>query len=173
MARPTEGIREHHKMLEERLHGFWHNIESLQKFSDQERELLDDLMTFLKEELLPHAEGEEKHLYGKVAELMRNPLFTKTMEMDHQFIKQYITELETVIKNVHKESADVTIKRIQTTASKLQGIVDPHFQKENEVYLPILDEKLSKEQVQKEVIEPMHAYSGRHEGHGHGHGHHH
>ncbi len=173
MARPTEDIREHHKMLEERLHGFWHNIESLQKFSDQERGLLDDLMTFLKEELLPHAEGEEKHLYGKVAELMRNPLFTKTMEMDHQFIKQYITELETVIKNVHKESADVTIKRIQTTASKLQGIIDPHFQKENEVYLPILDEKLSKEQVEKEVIEPMHAYSGSHEGHGHGHGHHH
>ncbi len=171
MARPTEDIREHHKMLEERLHGFWHNIESLQKFSDQERGLLDDLMTFLKEELLPHAEGEEKHLYGKVAELMRNPLFTKTMEMDHQFIKQYITELETVIKNVHKESADVTIKRIQTTASKLQGIVDPHFQKENEVYLPILDEKLSKEQVEKEVIEPMHAYSVGHEGHGHGHHH--
>ncbi len=171
MARPTEGIRAHHKMLEERLHGFWHNIESLQKFRDQERGLLDDLMTFLKEELLPHAEGEEKHLYGKVAELMRNPLFTKTMEMDHQFIKQYITELETVIENVHKESADVTIKRIQTTASKLQGIVDPHFQKENEVYLPILDEKLSKEQVEKEVIEPMHAYSGSHEGHGHDHHH--
>ncbi len=173
MARPTEDIREHHKMLEERLHGFWHNIESLQKFSDQERGLLDDLMTFLKEELLPHAEGEEKHLYGKVAELMRNPLFTKTMEMDHQFIKQYITELETVIKNLHKESADVTIKRIQMTASKLQGIIDPHFQKENDVYLPILDEKLSKEQVEKEVIEPMHAYGGSHEGHGHGHGHHH
>ncbi len=173
MARPTEDIREHHKMLEERLHGFWHNIESLQKFRDQDRGLLDELMTFLKEELLPHAEGEEKHLYGKVAELMRNPLFTKTMEMDHQFIKQYITELETVIKNVHKESADVTIKRIQMTASKLQGIIDSHFQKENEVYLPILDEKLSKEQVEKEVIEPMHAYSGSHEGHGHGHGHHH
>ncbi len=171
MARPTEDIREHHKMLEERLHGFWHNIESLQKFGDQERGLLDELMTFLKEELLPHAEGEEKHLYGKVAELMRNPLFTKTMEMDHQFIKQYITELETVINNVHKESADVTIKRIQTTTSKLQGIVDPHFQKENEVYLPILDEKLSKEQVEKEVIEPMHAYSGSHEGHGHDHHH--
>lgn len=171
MARPTEDIREHHKMLEEGLHGFWHKIEYLQEFSDRERGLLDDLMTFLNEELLPHAEGEEKHLYGKVAELMRNPLFTKTMEMDHQFIKQYIIELETVIKNVHKQSVDVTIKRIQTTASKLQGIIDPHFQKENDVYLPILDEKLSKEQVEKEVIEPMHAYSGNPEGHGHGHGH--
>ena len=171
MARPTEDIREHHKMLEERLHGFWHKIESLQKFSAQERRLLDDLMTFLKEELLPHAEGEEKHLYGKVAELMKNPLFTKTMEMDHQFIKQYITELETVINNVHKESANVTIKRIQTIASKLQGIIEPHFQKGNDVYLPILDEKLSKEQVENEVIEPMHAYGGSHEGHGHGHHH--
>ncbi|MFQ5863307.1 MAG: hemerythrin domain-containing protein [Candidatus Brocadiales bacterium] len=172
MARPTEDIREHHKMLEEKLHGFFHDIESLQKFSARERGQLDDLMNFLKEELLPHAEGEEKHLYGKVAELMNNPLFTKTMEMDHQFIKQYITELETEINNVYKESADVTIKKIQKTASKLQGIMEPHFQKENDVYLPILDEKLSKERVEKEVIEPMHAYGGSHEGHGHGgHGH--
>ncbi len=84
-----------------------------------------------------------------------------------------MTVLETFIKKGNKDWADVTIKKIQTTASKLQGIIDPHFQKENEVYLPILDEKLSKEQVEKEVIEPMHAYSGSHEGHGHGHGHHH
>ena len=122
------------------------------------------MMTFLKEEFLPHAEGEKKHLYGKVAELMKNSLFTKTMEMDHQFIKQDRIELETVIKNVHKESADVTIKRIQATASKLQGAIDPHFQKKNDVYLPILDEKLSKEQV-----EPMHAYGDSHKGHGHSH----
>lgn len=170
MVRPTESIREHHKMLEERLHGFWHNIENLQKFSAQERGQLDDLITFLKEELLPHAEGEEKHLYGKVAELMGNPLFTKTMALDHQFIKQYIAELETEISNVYKEPAEITIKKIQRAASRLQGIMDPHFQKENDVYLPILDEKLSKEQVEKEVIEPMHAY-GAHAAHGHGHGH--
>ncbi|OHB88428.1 MAG: hypothetical protein A3C38_02025 [Planctomycetes bacterium RIFCSPHIGHO2_02_FULL_50_42] len=188
MARPTDPIRDHHKALEEQVHGFFNNIENLQKFSAEEKQQLQDLIKFLKEELLPHAEGEEKYLYKKVGQLMNNPLFTKTMELDHQHIKRYISELEAEIKDVYKEAADVTIKKIQKAANKLQGLMMPHFQKENDVYLPILDEKLSAEQVYLEIIRPMHGKGGHggpaqahghgheghghgHEGHGHGHGH--
>ncbi len=174
MTRPTDPIRDHHKALEEQLHGFFHCIENLEKFSSEEKEKLKEFTAFLKNDVLPHAEGEEKHLYKKVGELMGNPLFTKTMEIDHQHIKQFISELETEINNVYKEAADVTIKKLQQTAGKLRGIMELHFQKENDVYLPILDEKLSAEQVYLEVIKPMHGHGGGHghEGHGHeGHGH--
>ncbi|MCB7129078.1 MAG: hemerythrin domain-containing protein [Candidatus Brocadiales bacterium] len=170
MTRPTEPIRDHHKMLHKQIDTLFENVEKLQKFSAQERGKLDDLMNFLKNDLLPHAEGEERHLYKKVGELMKNPLFTKTMELDHQHIKQYISELETEINNVYKDSADATVRRVQTAATKLRGIIEPHFQKEDDVYLPILDEKLSAEQVYLDVIKPMHGHGGGH-GHGHDHGH--
>ncbi len=177
MTRPTDPIRDHHKMLHKQIHDLFQYVEGLKKFSAQERGRLNDLITFLKEEVLPHAEGEEKYLYKKVGELMNNPLFTKTMELDHQHIKRYISELETEINNVYKEAADGTIAKIQTAASKLRGLMEPHFQKEDDVYLPLLDEKLSAEQVYLEVIKPMHSHGGghghgqEHAGHGHGHSH--
>ncbi|MEK7241508.1 MAG: hemerythrin domain-containing protein, partial [Planctomycetota bacterium] len=68
MARPTEEIREHHKHLEQRLEGYWKAVEALDRFSAQERMQLQDFMEFLKLELLPHAEAEEKYLYRKVGE---------------------------------------------------------------------------------------------------------
>ncbi|MEE9201380.1 MAG: hemerythrin domain-containing protein [Candidatus Brocadiales bacterium] len=172
MTRPTDPIRDHHKMLRKQIDDLFQYVDGIKKFSAQERGRLDDLINFLKNDVLPHAEGEEKHLYKKVGELMNNPLFTKTMELDHQHIKQYISELETEINNVYKDSADSTVRRIQTAASKLRGIMEPHFQKEDDVYLPILDEKLSAEQVYLEVIKPMHSHGGGH-GQGHGHGHEH
>ncbi len=177
MARPTDPMRDHHKALEEQLHGFFNFIETLDKFGAEEKEKLKEFAAFLKNDILPHAEGEEKHLYKKVGELMGNPLFTKTMEIDHQHITRFISDLETETNNIFKEAADVTIKKLKQTAGKLQGIMELHFQKENDVYLPILDEKLSAEQVYLEVIKPMHGHGGGHggghghEGHGHGHGH--
>ncbi|MFN3467600.1 MAG: hemerythrin domain-containing protein [Candidatus Brocadiales bacterium] len=170
MERPTEEIREHHRHLEQRLEGFWKAVKGLDKFSAHERMQLQDFMEFLKLELLPHAEAEEKYLYRKVGEIMKNPMFTKTMEVDHEAIKAYIHELEEEIALAYKESAQKQIRKIQKAANKLEGILAVHFRKEEEVYLPILDSKLSAEEVQREVITPMHATPA---GHGHGHGHSH
>lgn len=173
MARPTEEIREHHKHLEHKLAGFWKAVEGLDRLSAQERVQLQDLMEFLKMELLPHAEAEEKYLYNKVGEVMKNPMFTKTMEVDHEVIRAYIHELEEEIAQAYKESAQKQVKRVQKAANKLEGLLTVHFRKEEEVYLPILDEKLSKEEVEKEVVAPMHAASVGYGGHGHSHGHEH
>jgi|GEM_PF-895827 len=171
MARPTEEIREHHKHLEQRLEGYWKAVEALDRFSAQERMQLQDFMEFLKLELLPHAEAEEKHLYRKVGEVMKNPMFTRTMEVDHEAIKAYIHELEGEIAQAYKESAQQQVKKIQKVANKLEGILAVHFRKEEEVYLPILDGKLSAEEIEKDVITPMHAASTGSAGHGHGHAH--
>jgi iron-sulfur cluster repair protein YtfE (RIC family) len=180
MVRPTEEIREHHKHLEQRLGTFWKAVEGLEKFTPREKVQLQDLMDFLKMELLPHAEAEEKYLYRKVAEVMKNPMFTKTMEVDHEVIKAYIHELEDEIDRAYKESSPKQLNKVQKVSNKLEGLLTCHFRKEEEVYLPILDEKLSAEVIEREVIAPMHAapaghgHSHGHEhGHGHGHGHEH
>ncbi len=182
MAKPTQEIREHHKHLEQKLEGYWKAVEGLDKFSAHERMQLQDLMEFCKLELLPHAEAEEKYLYRKVGEAMKNSLFTRTMEVDHEVIKAYIHELEEEIAQAYKDSSPGQIKKIQKAANKLEGLMAVHFRKEEEVYLPILDEKLSADVIEREIIQPMHAASAGHahghehghaHGHGHGHGHSH
>lgn len=172
MARPTEEIRNHHKMLEKKLECYWKIVEDMEKLGDQEKGQLEELMHCLTGELVPHAEAEEKYLYKKVSQVMKNPQFTKTMEVDHEVIKRYINELERTIASVYKEPVSKQIKKIQKAAYKLEGLLTPHFLKEERVYLPILDEKLSEEEVMREVIEPMHAHAPGH-GHGHEHGHSH
>lgn len=182
MPRPTEEIREHHAMLERKLEGFWKMVEGLETVGAKEKGQLEGLIHFLHGELIPHAEAEEKYLYGKVREVTKNPQFTKTMEIDHEVIKDYIRGLEGEIDNLDRDSSPKQLQRIQKATSRLEGLLSPHFLKEERVYLPMLDEKLSREEVERDVIAPMHSYSGGHgpahghepkepHGHGHAHGH--
>ena len=56
MARPTDPMRDHHKALEEQLHGFFNFIETLDKFGAEEKEKLKERLKrkLLKRQKLYH-----------------------------------------------------------------------------------------------------------------------
>lgn len=104
---------------------------------------LEQVASFLRRDLLRHAAAEEAALYPAVGRLMGAPEATATMSRDHLEIKGLSERLELLVGRpgaVRAEPAE--LRRI---LYGLHAVVILHFAKEEEVYLPILDERMSPE----------------------------
>ncbi len=121
------------------------------------RQGVEEVYNFFAYHLKPHAEAEEAALYPVVQKVLGSPDATKTMSRDHVEISRYIEELASLKKNL--TSAALTSAQIQSLRRVLYGVyalVKVHFAKEEEVYLPILDQRLTPEAAQ-EMFEAMEA----------------
>ena len=87
---------------------------------------------FLKHELLPHAQAEERLIYPKVERVLRaEGGATGTMEYDHRRIERLARDLDGVATAGHSNEARPLLQQLATT-------VQLHFDKEEELYLPLL-----------------------------------
>lgn len=112
---------------------------------------------FLANHLKPHAEAEETALYPVVQKVLGSPDATKTMSRDHVEVGFYIEELASLRNGLTgKALTAVQIKSLQRVLYGVYGLVKVHFAKEEEVYLPILDQRLTPESAQ-EMFEAMEA----------------
>ena len=118
---------------------------------------VDDVYDFLANHLKPHAEAEDAALYPVVQKVLGSPDATKTMSRDHVEVGVYIKELESLRNGLTGEAlTTVQIKALQRVLFGVYGLVKVHFAKEEEVYLPILDQRLTPEAAQ-EMFEAMEA----------------
>ncbi len=116
---------------------------------------VEDVYDFLANHLKPHAEAEEAALYPVVQKALGSPDATKTMSRDHVEVGRYIDELESLKKNL--SSGTLTGEQTRSLRRVLYGVyalLKVHFAKEEEVYLPILDQHLTPESAQ-EMFEAM------------------
>ena len=118
---------------------------------------VEEVIDFLANHLKPHAEAEDAALYPVVQTVMGSPDATKTMSRDHVEVGRYIDELATLKAGL----ADKPLTPIQATDLRrvlfgVYALVKVHFAKEEEVYLPILDQRLTPESAQ-EMFERMEA----------------
>jgi iron-sulfur cluster repair protein YtfE (RIC family) len=117
-------------------------------------------VAFLKGDLIPHARGEERHLYPLVDDLVRNyGKATATMMVDHEFIADYVSrieqttaELATTLDGERRERLSQTLHDL---ALQLDAIVKLHLAKEERVYLPLIAEHTA-EARQRDVLYAIH-----------------
>ncbi len=158
MASITQPLRDEHKEL-------FPQVETLRQAGDAVNESLtssahakiEEAYQFLTHHLLPHAQAEEKALYPVVQRVMGAPQATATMSRDHLEVERLTEELGTL--RVHRSQLTVTTIQAQALRRVLYGLytlVKVHFAKEEEVYLPLLDEKLSAKEAH-EMFENMEA----------------
>jgi iron-sulfur cluster repair protein YtfE (RIC family) len=116
---------------------------------------VNDVYDFLANHLKPHAEAEEAALYPVVQQALGSPDATKTMSRDHVEIGRYIEELAR-LKNglTDKPLAPAQITDLRRVLFGAYALVKVHFAKEEEVYLPILDQRLTPEAA-REMFERM------------------
>ena len=158
MASITQPLRDEHKEL-------YPQVEMLRLAGDAVNESLtssahtkiEEAYRFLTLQLLPHAQAEEKALYPMVQKVMGAPQATATMSRDHIEVERLTEELASL--RVHRSL--LTITTIQAQAMRrvlysLYALVKVHFAKEEEIYLPLLDAKLSTEEAH-EMFERMEA----------------
>jgi iron-sulfur cluster repair protein YtfE (RIC family) len=145
----TQPLRDEHKEL-------YRQLENLRLAGDVVNESLTTLAhdkieqayNFLTRQLIPHARAEEKALYPMVQKVMGSPQATTTMTRDHVEVERLTEELGTL--RVHKSQLSITFEQVSALRRVLYGLyalVKLHFAKEEEIYLPLLDAKLTAEEA--------------------------
>lgn len=168
----TEPLRKEHEALHPK-------VESLREAGDAVgtvpvkdlRAKVVEAHEFLVKGLVPHAEAENEVLYTEINHLLGTDQATKTMARDHVEVAKLTEELGALEKKLDKEPNAETQLELRQTLYGLYRLVDLHFAKEEEVYLPILEAHLTVEQG-KELFEKMgeaaEKQGGDHGGHSEG-----
>lgn len=151
MTRPTEPLRQEHQQL-------LPHIEHLRQLADNVGELPDAALAenaaavhgFLVHHLIPHAEAEDRVLYPAVAGIMGAPAATATMSRDHVEVGALTSELAALADRLAAGAAAdaATVKALRRVLYGLYALVKVHFAKEEEIYLPLLDARLSAVEAQ-------------------------
>jgi len=145
MASLTQPLRDEHK-------GLLPHIERLATVADSVgdgsmetlRTNVDAVSVFLTHQLIPHAQAEDKALYPVVAQLMGAPQATATMRRDHSEVGRLTEELAALRAQLTGASlAAAQAKALRRVLYGLYALLKLHFTKEEEVYLPLLEAKLS------------------------------
>ncbi len=161
MATLTQPLREEHKEL-------MPQIEMLREVADTIGTIpMDTLMqrvsgasTFLEHHLIPHAQAEEKVLYPAVGKCMGTPLATATMSRDHVEIGRLTEELASLKTHISGTRVSGTQENdLRRVLYGLYAIIKLHLAKEEEVYLPLLDARLTVEEAH-DLFEAMEAAAG-------------
>ena len=132
-------------------------IEELRRTADdvglipvQELEVaIDACRIFLFDRLIPHAEVETEVMYPLVGRLMGNADVTATMTKDHDQVVELADELEVLSKELQREKKldDELAVSLRRVLYGLYTIIGLHFAKEEELYVPLLEQGLSPDEA--------------------------
>jgi hemerythrin-like domain-containing protein len=117
------------------------------------------LATFLKDDLLPHAAGEERSLYPVVGPLIKaHGTATATMSIDHRVLGDYvriIDERARAIAAADPTARPALLSRLARYGLQIEAIFRLHLLKEEEVYLPLFEAFVAPDEQQK-ILDAMH-----------------
>lgn len=115
---------------------------------DEVRRAVDEAHAFLLHHLIPHAQAEDQALYPVVARLMGAPEATATMRRDHVEVGRLCQELGNLRSRLAYSDIDDDLAReLRRVLYGLHALVNVHFAKEEEIYLPLLDTRLTPEEA--------------------------
>jgi iron-sulfur cluster repair protein YtfE (RIC family) len=100
---------------------------------------------FLAYHLVPHAQAEDVALYPAVQKALGSLDATRTMTRDHIEVGHYIAELAQLRQDLSPQN----FKMLQRVLYGVYALVKVHFAKEEEVYLPILEERMTADEAAK------------------------
>lgn len=145
MSTVTQPLREEHREL-------FPHVEELRAAADAVGQAPPDVLgqkidaayLFLVGHLIPHAHAEERALYPVVARILGSPEATATMSRDHVEVGRLTTELRALKDQLTGGTPSATLATdLRRVLYGLYALVKVHFAKEEEVYLPLLDARLT------------------------------
>lgn len=150
--RPTEAFRAHHVEILEHLGHIDAMAVGLRAQSPEEQiATMRRVVTFLREHIAAHAADEERVLYPVVQHHAGDDNQLTTVPIyEHRIVERWIAELD---QESTKQDPDAAAFAL--TAHQLTGLLRGHFEVEEEVLLPVLDETMTADQFQREVADRM------------------
>lgn len=154
--RATEPLREEHRELLPHINELGELADDIGLVDDAAIwSRIDDAYDFLANHLVPHARAEEAVLYPAVEAAMDAPGATDTMSRDHVDVLSRIAELAREIAD-RGPVEPPTAARLRSQLYGLEAVISLHFDKEEEIYLPILDAALGPDEAD-ELFERLEA----------------
>jgi uncharacterized protein (DUF2249 family) len=154
MSTLCDAVRKHHRSLAQTLKAHARGVGGSEPQSER-----DSFIAFLKGDLVPHARGEERHLYGVVDTLVQeHGKATATMAIDHEFINDYVARIELVaqrLKDTEEKQRPELLRDLRELSLCLDAIVELHLAKEERVYLPLIEKYLDQAR-QRQILEAIH-----------------
>lgn len=148
-TRPTEPFRQEHVEVKEHLAHIDQMIGSLSTAEPSaQRRTMAMVAKFLDEHIRKHAEWEEAKLYPAVDKRTHEGIypFTASMRYEHRIVGRGIDDLAS---RAQTETIDAIA--FARAADRLVGLIQAHFEEEEEVLLPILDATMTQEDFEKEL----------------------
>ena len=159
--RPADQLRKEHARMGEEIAGICILLNDLRPGDGEKKPALLRAAGYLESQALPHAEAEDCFMYPEVARLMGCHQATATMTMDHRFISNHVRALRGEIDAAFSPSGrglDAEAgARILAPAYRLDGLLRAHFEKEESIFLPLLETKMTPEEIRRRVLDPMSA----------------
>jgi len=150
MTTLTQPLRDEHQEL-------MPHIERLRVAADaigeapprEQHKLVDESYRFLTHHLIPHAAAEEHALYPVIGRVIGSVDATRTMSRDHVEIGRLTEELGALRARLAEGrlTPDQT-RALRSVLYGLYAVVRLHFAKEEEVYLPLLEARLSRAEAE-------------------------
>jgi iron-sulfur cluster repair protein YtfE (RIC family) len=112
------------------------------------RQGIEEIYDFLLHDLIPHAQAEDQVLYPLVDRLLGATGATATMAREHEEIRQLIEALGALRPEIFGTYLPPSQARaLRRVLYGLYAVVKIHFAKEEAVYLPLLDRKLTADEM--------------------------
>jgi len=154
----TAQLRKEHAELLPRIEDILKLADRIGQLAPEDlRRQLYEVHAFLTNHLMPHAVAEERVLYPTVARLLGAPGATATMSRDHVEVVRMGEELDSVrVRIADGAPAEKDERALGRILYGLHAILRLHFAEEEEIYLPLIDQGLSREEA-AEMFEAMEA----------------
>ena len=161
MAALPQRVRDEHSELVARIELLRTVADAIGSASTETlREGVGQAYTFLIHQLIPHAQAEEQVWYPAVGRLLHAVEATETMSRDHLEVIRLTEELEAL--RLHLFYAPLSEPDEQALRRVLYGlyaIIGLHLAKEEEIYLPVLEARLTASEVER-LVEVMESTVG-------------
>jgi len=151
MATPTQPLHDEHQELLPHIEQILSIAHSIGETPVETlRRDVGDVYAFLAYHLVPHAKAEDQALYPVVAQVMGAPEATATMRRDHVEVGRLIEDLAALCGSLESDVLEATtVKELRRVLYGLYTLIKVHFAKEEEVYLPILDARLTADEARR------------------------
>lgn len=150
--RPTAEFRAEHAEIKEHLRHLDGMVGGLGGAPETEqRRTMAFVVKFLDEHIRSHAAWEEAHLYPVMDDRAgrQGEPFTASMRYEHGIIGRAIDGLSALAA-----AAPPDATAFARAADRTLGVIGAHFEKEEEVFLPLLDRSMTRAEVEEVLAKP-------------------
>jgi iron-sulfur cluster repair protein YtfE (RIC family) len=161
MPGPLEVVRRHHQDIMQEIDALEAAAEGLDPALPEASAAALRRVVFLRDDLRPHAVGEEHSLYPAAEPLIKkHGGAVALLEMAHLYVDDAMARFSLDVGRLldgglSREERETIVARVRRTVHALKAVLDVHLREEDEVVLPLLEQHLSEEE-QEEIVRLMH-----------------